>query len=66
MLSKLWKSQETMRHNCFYVGSFCQALFVLRLDTDYIPEPEVRGHPFAVGLLPQGHAQEEVSRELSA
>jgi hypothetical protein len=31
-----------MDYNRFYVGSFCQALFLLRLVQDYIPEPEVR------------------------
>jgi len=35
------KELET-EDSCFYVGSFCQALFVLRLVQDYIPKPEVR------------------------
>jgi hypothetical protein len=30
-------------YSCFYVGSSCQALFVIGLVPYYIPEPEVRG-----------------------
>jgi hypothetical protein len=52
--------------NCFYVGSSCQAIFFFRAVKAPIPEPEVKGHLFAVGLLPGQHDWEEVSRSRSA
>jgi hypothetical protein len=52
-----------IQDSCFYVGSFCQALFVIGLNSYYTSlSPRSEGHLFAVGLLPHPHALEEGSR----
>ena len=39
--------------NCFYMGSSCQAFSVFRAAKPPIPEPKVKGHPFAVAPITQ-------------
>jgi len=62
MLFNLLKIQPI----CFYVGSSCQAFFVFLIAKLPSLSLRLKGHPFAVGLLPQPHAQEEVSRSQGA